>query len=108
MKWVAASGAQGLTSVTITLADESDRVRPYTVRLHFSEPENLKAGERIFSVSIQGKQLLRNFDIVKAAGGANRAVVREFKGVRITDNLELSFKAGRGKALLCGIELVAE
>ena len=50
-----------------------------------------------------------NFDIVKEAGGPRRAVVKEFRGVRVNDELRLSFDPnGKRPAVLCGVEVVAE
>ena len=84
---------------------------PYTVRLHFAEPEELAAGERAFSVTLQGKPVLENFDVVTAAGGARRGVVKEFKGVVIAKDLKITFtRAAGAKAgpVLSGVELIAE
>lgn len=84
---------------------------PYTVRLHFAEPEELAAGERVFSVALQGRPVLTSFDIVAAAGAPQRGVVKEFKGVVIAKDLKISFTRAPGaKAgpLVCGVELIAE
>ncbi|HVH69506.1 MAG TPA: malectin domain-containing carbohydrate-binding protein, partial [Candidatus Dormibacteraeota bacterium] len=50
----------------------------YTVRLHFAETYFTTTGQRIFNVSINGTQVLTNFDIVAAAGAANRAIIEQF------------------------------
>ena len=44
----------------------------YTVRLHFAETyEGIYGpGERVFSVSLQGKEVLKDIDPFKDAGGA--------------------------------------
>jgi outer membrane protein assembly factor BamB len=84
---------------------------PYTVRLHFAEPEELATGQRVFSVALQGKPVLPNFDIVAATGAPRRGVVKEFKGVVIAKDLRITFTRAPGaKAgpLLCGVELIAE
>ncbi|KAF0181340.1 MAG: RTX family calcium-binding protein [Limisphaerales bacterium] len=84
---------------------------PYTVRLHFAEPEELTAGERVFSVALQGRPVLTNFDIVSVAGGAQRGVVKEFKGVVIQKDLKITLTRAPGTLagpLLCGVELIAE
>ncbi|MBI5799214.1 MAG: PQQ-binding-like beta-propeller repeat protein [Verrucomicrobia bacterium] len=84
---------------------------PYTVRLHFAEPEELKPGQRVFAVSLQGKSVLEKFDIVSAAGGSQRGVVKEFKGVVIQKDLKLTFTRAPGTQagpLICGVELIAE
>ncbi|HPD31137.1 MAG TPA: malectin domain-containing carbohydrate-binding protein [Phycisphaerae bacterium] len=50
----------------------------YTVRLHFAEIYFTSAGKRRFNVSINGAQVLTNFDIIGTAGAANKAVVHTF------------------------------
>jgi beta-glucanase (GH16 family) len=50
----------------------------YTVRLHMAEGFFTSAGSRVFNVAINGATVLPNFDIVAAAGGVNKAVVKEF------------------------------
>ncbi len=50
----------------------------YKVRLHFAEIAYNAAGVRVFNVSINGTQVLQNFDIFAAAGAEYKAVVREF------------------------------
>ena len=53
---------------------------PYLVRLHFAEMyfNNQQVGKRVFNVSINRKVALDHFDILVAAGGRNRAIVKEF------------------------------
>ena len=100
-----------MTSITLDLFSKAERVKKYTVRLHFAEPDGLTAGKRVFSVSLQGKKVLDKFDIAKEAGGPNRSVVREFKGVTVRDRLVIEFSPAKDSArgaTLCGIELVAE
>ena len=80
----------------------------YTVELHFAEPENLKSGQRVFSVAIQGKDVLTDFDIVEQAGGPRRGVVRKFPGIRVVDDLRITFLPKAGQSLVCGLRLVAE
>ena len=84
---------------------------PYTVRLHFAEPEGLAAGQRVFNVALQGRPVLEQFDIVAAAGGSQRGVVKEFKGVVIQKDLKITLTRAPGTLagpLLCGVELIAE
>ena len=54
---------------------DDDEIRRYDVRLHFAEPEPVKPGQRIFSVSLEGRTVLENLDVVRAAGGS---IVRWF------------------------------
>jgi len=52
----------------------------YTARLHFAETKWTTSGARVFNVSINGAQVLSNFDIF-AAAGSNTALVRDFNAV---------------------------
>jgi hypothetical protein len=52
--------------------------RTYTVTLYFAETFLTAAGQRLFSVSINGSTVLSSFDIYASAGGANRAIARSF------------------------------
>ena len=107
--WVGASGVTGVESVAIKLLPSEMEDRAYTVRLVFAEPDNLKPGDRVFDVTVQGRKVLDDFDVVKAAGKPRRVVVKEFRGVRVDDELRVSFKqTGSRGALLCGVEAVAE
>ena len=52
--------------------------RTYTVQLHFAETYWHATGQREFNVLITGVQKLTNFDIIAAAGAANKAVEENF------------------------------
>ncbi|MBA4387668.1 MAG: hypothetical protein C0404_06780 [Verrucomicrobia bacterium] len=82
------------------------RTRSHTVRLYFSEIEKTAAGQRVFDVKMQGQTVLPDFDIVAAAGGARRQVIREFTNIGISDNLELEFVAKVGEPSISGAEIV--
>ncbi len=85
--------------------------RSYTVRLHFAELDGMKPGQRVFDVKLQGKTVIKSLDVVSQAAGANKALVREFKGIRATDTISLdlvpSAKSKR-PAILSGIEIAEE
>ncbi|XP_026404701.1 probable leucine-rich repeat receptor-like serine/threonine-protein kinase At3g14840 isoform X1 [Papaver somniferum] len=75
----------------------------YTVKLHFAEIEISNGtsqdslGRRVFDVYIQGKLKLKDFDIVKAAGGAHKAVIITFNESVTSNTLEIRFHwAGKG------------
>jgi outer membrane protein assembly factor BamB len=111
LRWVGASGVKGVQSVHVSLAEKPVKLT-YTVRLHFVEPDRLPAGKRVFNVALQGKEVLKDFDIAREAGGRNRVVVREFRGVPVRNGLTVTFQrspfAPIGAAVLCGIEVRAE
>lgn len=107
-EWVAASGAKGLESLTVTLGGADDPERTYTVRLHFAEPDGLKEGERSFHVDLQGKLVLENLDVSKEAGGPARGVIKEIKGVKVGQHLTVKLIPIGGLPVLSGVEIVAE
>ena len=86
-------------------------VKAHLVRLHFSDPDDLPPGDRVFSVMLQGKTVLENFDIAKAAGKNGGVVVREFKGIEIGADLRVELRSIAGSKappVLCGVEFAAE
>ncbi|KAI3983945.1 hypothetical protein MKX01_040488, partial [Papaver californicum] len=75
----------------------------YTVKLHFAEiifsnDESYNSlGKRVFNVYIQGKLELPDFDIVEAAGGVGKAVIKTFKVAVTSNTMEIRFYwAGKG------------
>lgn len=117
LPWVVASGAEGLETITLTVApkEKSETVpaRPpsahaYTVRLYFAELPGTRPGERVFDVLLEGQRVLKNFDIQHAAGQTNAGIVREFSGIRIASELTIRLEAKKGRSLLSGIELIAD
>ncbi len=89
----------------------------YTVMLHFAEtwftPQNSDGaiGSRVFDVYCNGTTLLRNFDILKEAGGiANRAVTRVFRHIPASPlgKIDLEFVPVANYALINAIEVIEE
>ncbi|NQT54430.1 PQQ-binding-like beta-propeller repeat protein [bacterium] len=80
----------------------------YTVRLYFAEPKDLKPGQRVFSVALQGRQVLKDLDDVSEAGGPMRGLTKEFRGVAVKSDIALAFTPKTGQPILSGLELLAE
>jgi endoglucanase len=83
----------------------------YTVRLCFAETYEgvTKAGERLFSVKIQGKTVLKDLDVLKEAGGFAKPLLRTFKGVAVTDRkLRIEFVPNVQNPEINGIVVRAE
>jgi len=89
----------------------------YTVRLHFREawfgPENGGkggAGSRIFDVHCNGLMLLKDFDIFSEAGGADRAFMKEFRGLEANPQgkLILTFQPSENYACISALEVIQE
>jgi len=87
LPWVFSSGCRGLFRCGVPLVGEGEPPALYTVRLGFSDPDQEAAGRRVFDVRLQGKTVLTDFDVARAAGGRDAAVVREFKDVEVQGTL---------------------
>lgn len=109
--WVTSSGFKNIKEVTVSLGAMDER-RSYTVKLYFAEPDNLAPGKRVFHVDIAGKQVLKDFDIAKEAGGPARTVIKTFKGITARESLTLRFTPAANAEVrapvICGLELFAE
>ncbi len=78
----------------------------YGVRLDFAESFFTKPGQRVFSVTINGSQVLSNFDIFAAAGGLNVAVAKDFSAsADATGKIVIALRATVNNASIAGIEL---
>jgi outer membrane protein assembly factor BamB len=111
LKWVEASGAEGLRSIGIhTAGGGNGSARTFEVHLHFMEPENKKPGQRVFDVAIAGMTVLKDFDIVAETGASNVGLVKKFAGVRTPDCITISLTpvTPDTETLISGIEIIVE
>ncbi|RID71614.1 hypothetical protein BRARA_C03541 [Brassica rapa] len=90
--------AISLTYLALCLGNGS-----YTVKLHFAETmfgnnETYSSlGRRFFDIYVQGKLVVKDFDIVSEAKGAGRVVVKSFQVMITNGMLEIRlFWAGKG------------
>ena len=80
----------------------------YTVRLHFAETVWTMTGQRIFNVTINGQQVLTNFDIIGTAGTASKAVVEQFTAAAdSTGKITIQFVTVKDNAQVNGIEILS-
>ena len=78
----------------------------HTVRLHFAETYWTTAGARVFNVVINGARVLTSFDIVAAAGAANKAVVEQFTTTAdASGDITVQFVTVKDNAQVNGIEI---
>jgi outer membrane protein assembly factor BamB len=78
----------------------------HTVRLHFAETFFTAAGKRVFNVSINGTQVLTNFDIFATAGGENIANIQQFTATaNASGQIVITFTSVTNNALISGIEI---
>ncbi|KAK7300123.1 hypothetical protein RJT34_10958 [Clitoria ternatea] len=75
----------------------------YTVKLHFAEIIFIDGssfnslGKRVFNVYIQGKLVLKDFDIRRDAGGTGKPIVKKFNASVTQNTLKIHFYwAGKG------------
>ena len=107
--WLFASGHRALRSCIVPLVEPGDGTAQYTVRLHFADLDNDEPGQRVFDVSIQGQPVLKDFDIVAETGGRNRAIVKEFAGIKVDEKLRIDFQPKPEQtAILQAVEIVRE
>ncbi len=53
--------------------------------------------------------VLADFDILREAGKSNRALVKEFRGIEVAEDLEIEFiPRTEKKPIISGIEVVTE
>jgi hypothetical protein len=105
LPWVAASGCEGLTSIRVHTG-KAELNQKCQVKLYFAEPGDVSEGDRVFDVTLQGKSVLKEFDIRKNAGSRNRVVVRSFDDVAVNEWINVTFTPRSGRPLLCGVEVV--
>jgi len=85
---------------------------PYRVRLHFAEiafgnGAGGGAGSRIFNVSINGAQMLSNFDVYQTAGGPLKAIVEEFAATADAGGqITITYTSVKDNAKSSGVEII--
>jgi beta-galactosidase len=78
----------------------------HQVVLHFGEGFWTQTGQRLFNVSINGTQVLTNFDIIAASGGPLKAVVESFPAVaNSSGQIVIQFVPVKDNAEVSGIEI---
>jgi len=102
---VATTTTNGVTSFTYTIPGLTPGTN-YLVRLHFCETFFTTTGSRVFNVSINGTQVLTNFDIVAVSGGQNIANVQQFtEAANASGQFVITFTSVTNNALISGIEI---
>lgn len=78
----------------------------YVLRLHFAEGY-YPTGGRVFNVSVNRKPILKDFDIVAAAGAKNRAMIKQFTvNADNSGNIRIIFDPVKADPYCSGIELL--
>jgi hypothetical protein len=112
--WLFASGYQGIRKFSVSLLEPGQGPGVYTVRLYFAEPRNLSPGNRVFSIRLQGRNVEKELDVVKDTGAAWAGVMKEYRGVRVEQALEVELSPGKETPgpdempILNGMEVIRE
>ncbi len=109
--WVEASGLKGARTIDITLDPQANpSQRLFTVTLHFAEFDHSQPGQRRFTVSLQDKPVLVDFDILTETTHSHIGLVRQFKHIAVTDRLTIDLTPAQTQheTLISGIEITAE
>ena len=82
--------------------------KQYNLVLHFAELEEVKPGQRVFDILINGRTAIKALDIAKEAGGAYKALRREIGGITASEYLDVEFVPHKGSLppVLSGLELI--
>ena len=80
----------------------------YNVNLKFAEIYNTQAGQRVFNATINGQTVLTNFDIFAQAGGANKALDKQFPVSVSGGVITIQLLAVVSNPKISGIEIVLQ
>ena len=103
LNWVGASGLRGVRRLRLQ-SKVPQETETALVRLVFAEPDGRKPGERVFTVRINGREVLPMLDIA-AAGGTDCTLIR---GVEVPDGdgtleVELVPETDSVEPVICGV-----
>lgn len=90
-----------MTSIKVPLVlgkpKESIKERAFTVRMFFVSDDDEVEDANVFSVNIQGKESLKNFDALKDVGETRKMIVKEFRGILASQILSVEFSSNPRK-----------
>jgi hypothetical protein len=105
--------ALGLKRYAVPVTTPADGRGVFKVRLGFCALENDRSGQRVFDVRLNGKTVLRRFDVVREAGKVNSAIWKEFT-LPLDGNLVLDLVSPFEQPtlnqlpIICGMEVYRE
>ena len=102
--WVAASSVEGLKILIM----QDLKPGTYTVRLYFAETSDLRVGDRVQNIFLNGEMALSDFDILADAKQQMTGIVRQVDGVKIDDTFTMRLQSTVGKSLISGLELIRD
>ena len=102
--WVAASAVEAGGTIVLTMDAEGSEAQAYTIDLIFAETEGKNAGERVFSVAVNGVST-GTVDIA-AEAGKSKVLVKTLEGVMVGSELTIELSGTIGTPVLSGIRAV--
>ncbi len=97
--WLFTSAVQGLKELHVPLLDETESGK-FTVRMGFTAHKGQRKGQRVFDIHLQNTPVLESFDVLEHAQGPREAIIREFTGIDVEDQLHFQFAShARGSGL---------
>lgn len=78
----------------------------------FAELEDVQPGQRVFDVKVGDRVVLKDFDVVRAAGGKDRAVVKDVPAFVVARTIPIELVSKPGKLteatapIISGIEIL--
>jgi len=103
--FVFASTIRGLKRCVLPVNAPDSGSAVYKVKLGFSALPGDKPGSRVFDVKLDGKVVLKDFDIIKETGKADRAVWREFT-LSLGKDLTIELVANSDKPTVASMPLI--
>jgi outer membrane protein assembly factor BamB len=94
--FVFASALVGVKRVILPVTTPADGAGVFKVKLGFAALPGDRAGRRVFDVRLNGKTVLKDFDIIKEAGKVDRALWKEFT-LALDGDVTLDFVAKADK-----------
>lgn len=96
----------GLKKLQVKLRRPTDGTARYKVSLMFAAPPTDQPGGRVFDIKLQGQPAKADLDIVKEAGGTDKALVLTFDNINVTEDLTVELSPKAGSPLMCGVQVV--
>jgi outer membrane protein assembly factor BamB len=87
--WIDSGAGRGLTRLRLPVLGEADGSALYTVRVRVRSDAAASPGTCQLGLTLQGHKVADSLDLVAAAGGAGQVLVREFAGIRASDQIDL-------------------
>ena len=108
--WLFTSSLNDLRTLRISLLDEGSEPALYTVRMGFLAKDRSTDEQGVFDVLLQGKTVEENVKLSVESGKADRAVMKEYTGIKVQTDLDIRFNllaTGEGMRVQC-LEIIRE